>query len=65
MSYTTKINLKIHNNLYNSLCKIKPRKKHATLIFKRHKGLSKANDEKSRVPIPHQHAEFSHTVSPQ
>lgn len=64
MSYTTKINLKIHNNLYNCLCKIKPRKKTCN-IFKRHKGLSKANDEKSRVPIPHQHAEFSHTVSPQ
>lgn len=32
MSYTTKINLKIHNNLYDCLCKIKPRKKHATFL---------------------------------
>lgn len=39
-------------------------KKKTCNIFKRHKGLSKANDVKSRVPIPHQHAEFSHTVSP-
>lgn len=40
-------------------------KKKTCNIFKRHKGLSKSNDEEFRVPIPHQHAEFSHTVSPQ